>query len=195
MIRRASTRLWFMVVWYELHKGKKQKSLLCPPLILTSDLHPWSSEACSRELHSVPYIEILLFWWSEGRWFRPHAKLYLSKIQNPKLLLMSGWRLAWQSPPSVYECVCVGECDKCCKSLWAVSRLAWAAGRGELDSVTQVTDARCSHTVKADGQGFPGDDKCEDGNHIVTTVLLLHVCIHPNVNLKKSVYVCIYVCE
>ena len=33
-------------------------------------------------------------------------KVSLSKILNPKLLLMSSWRLAWQPPSSVYECVC-----------------------------------------------------------------------------------------
>ena len=36
MIWRASTKLWFMVVWYEL-----QKNHFCvPPPILASDLHP-----------------------------------------------------------------------------------------------------------------------------------------------------------
>ena len=50
-----------------------------------------------------------------------HVEVSLSKMLNPKLLLMSSWHLAWQPLPSVYECVC--EYDKCCKALWVVSRL------------------------------------------------------------------------
>ena len=35
-----------------------------------------------------------------------HAEVSLSKILNPKLLLMSIWHLAWQPPSTVYEYVC-----------------------------------------------------------------------------------------
>ena len=34
-----------------------------------------------------------------------HVEVSLSKILNPKLLLISSWCLAWQPPPSGYECV------------------------------------------------------------------------------------------
>ena len=39
-------------------------------------------------------------------WVELHVKVSLSKILNPKLLLMCSWHPAWQPPPSVYECVC-----------------------------------------------------------------------------------------
>ena len=35
-----------------------------------------------------------------------HVEVSLSKTLNPKLLQMNSWHLAWQPPPSVYECVC-----------------------------------------------------------------------------------------
>lgn len=49
-----------------------------------------------------------------------HVEVYLRKILNPKLLLVS--RLA-PLPSVVCMCVRMGECDKCFKVLGVVSRL------------------------------------------------------------------------
>ena len=35
-----------------------------------------------------------------------HLEVSLSKILNPKLLMMSSWHLEWQPLPSLYESVC-----------------------------------------------------------------------------------------
>ena len=44
--------------------------------------------------------------------------------RHPKSLLMSSWYFAWQPLPSVHiHSVWIGECEKCCKWLCAVSRL------------------------------------------------------------------------
>ena len=53
-----------------------------------------------------------------------HVEVSLSKILNPRLLLMSSWHLAWQPLPAVYECVCEWvNLTSVVKWLWAVSRL------------------------------------------------------------------------
>ena len=59
-------------------------------------------------MYSSP-IRVFIGSVAKGRWFKSpllHVKVSLSKIPNPKLSLMSTWHLAWQPPPSVYECVC-----------------------------------------------------------------------------------------
>jgi len=36
----------------------------------------------------------------------PSVEVSMSKTPNPRFSRRAGWRLAWLTPPSFYECVC-----------------------------------------------------------------------------------------
>ena len=99
-----------------------------------------------------------------------HVKVSLSKILNPKLLLMSSWHLAWQPLPSVYECV--GECEKCCKALWAVSRVEKLYKNASPLAITcDITDS-LEPGPGPEGKGGVWDLMCPALNLIVFTSIL-----------------------